>query len=103
MSPLHHAIAHRRADVVAELLTMGADPARQNDFGNAPHFAALDPTGTVKAVADRIDDETHWHIIRMLIDSGAPVNAGDLAGATLLDLAVATRPYPEEAIRFLTK
>ncbi|MER6434131.1 hypothetical protein ABT272_41610 [Streptomyces sp900105245] len=103
MSPLHHAIAHRCADVVAELLATGADPARQSDFSNAPHFAVLDPTGIVKAAADRIDDDIHWQILRMLIEAGAPVNAGDLTGATLLDLAVATRPYPKEAVRFLTK
>ncbi|MFE9500630.1 ankyrin repeat domain-containing protein [Streptomyces collinus] len=98
-SPLHHAVAHRRADVVASLLAAGPDPSQQADFGNAPQFAALDRT--VKAAADCIDDDNHCHIIRMLIEAGAPVNAQDLTGATLLDLAAATRPYPQEVIPFL--
>ncbi|GAA2830676.1 ankyrin repeat domain-containing protein [Kribbella solani] len=101
MAPLHHAVAHRRVDVVTALLAAGADPSQQADFGNAPQFATLDPDGTVRAAADCIGDETHWQIIRVLLAAGAPVNAGDLTGATLLDLAAAVRPYPEEAIRFL--
>ncbi|MEV0201136.1 hypothetical protein [Nonomuraea sp. NPDC050691] len=114
MSPLHHAVAHRRPDVVAALLAAGADPARQAAFGNAPHFATLGAARTAGAGARRVEDgivaagarrvegAAHWAILRALVEAGAPVNAGDLTGATLLDLAIATRPYPEEAIGFLT-
>ncbi|WP_433179863.1 ankyrin repeat domain-containing protein [Actinoallomurus sp. CA-150999] len=102
MSPLHHAVARRRPDAVAALLAAGADPALQAGFGNAPHFAALVGGETVKAATGRIEDADHRRILRTLVEAGAPVNAGDLTGATLLDLAIATRPYPEETIRFLT-
>ncbi|WP_345438811.1 hypothetical protein [Actinoallomurus vinaceus] len=102
MSPLHHAVAHRRPYAVAALLAAGADPALQAGFGNAPHFAALVGGETVKAATARIEDADHWRILHMLVEAGAPVNAGDLTGTTLLDLAIATRPYPEEAIRYLT-
>jgi hypothetical protein len=101
MSPLHHAVAHRRPDAVAALLAAGADPALQAEYGNAPHFAALGPGKTVSASVERVEHADHWRILRTLIEAGAPVNAGDRTGATLLDHAIATHPYPQEAIRFL--
>jgi ankyrin repeat protein len=101
MSPLHMAVAHRQPAVVEALLAAGADPRLQSEFGNAPHFAALDRRRRVGPSADRIDDDQHWRMVRVLVDAGAEVNAANLTGATVLDLAIATVPYPEEAIQYL--
>ncbi|KAB2352223.1 ankyrin repeat domain-containing protein [Actinomadura rudentiformis] len=103
MSPLHHAVARRRLDVVAALLAAGADPALQAEGGNAPHFAALGRDQTVEPAAERIEHDDHWRILRTLVEAGAPVNAPNRRDARLLDLAIRTRPYPQEAIRFLTE
>ncbi|WP_433472590.1 ankyrin repeat domain-containing protein [Spirillospora sp. CA-142024] len=103
MSPLHHAVARRRPDVVAALLAAGADPALQAAGGNAPHFAALGSGRTVEPIADHIEHDDHWRILRMLVEAGAPVNAPNRRATRLLDLAIRTRPYPQEAIRILTE
>ena len=102
MAPLHHAVARRDLAAVRSLLDDGADPCQQADFGNSPHFAAVDgTTELVGPCADRIEDAEHWQILRMLVEAGAQVNATNLEGATLLDLAMATTPCPEEAVGFL--
>ncbi|MFI1850629.1 ankyrin repeat domain-containing protein [Streptomyces sp. NPDC020480] len=95
MSALHIAVAHRRLSAVTALLAAGADPGLQAAYNNAPHFAALDHH------SERIEDADHLAILRTLIEAEAPINAQNRDGSTLLDLAIATQPYPEETIRFL--
>jgi uncharacterized protein len=101
MSALHIAVAHRRPSAVTALLAAGADPALQAAYNNAPHFASLDDIERVAAGTERIEDADHLAILRALIEAGAPLNAQNRDGSTLLDLAIATRPYPEETVRFL--
>ncbi|MEU9115097.1 ankyrin repeat domain-containing protein [Streptomyces sp. NPDC048483] len=101
MTPLHIATAHRHVTAVTALLEAGADPALQAAYGNAPHFAGLDRNGRVGSHAEEIEDDGHWRIVRTLIDAGAPLDAADRTGATVLDAALATLPYPEGAIRHL--
>ncbi|MES4901112.1 MULTISPECIES: ankyrin repeat domain-containing protein [unclassified Streptomyces] len=101
MSALHIAVAHRQVSAVAALLAAGADPALQATYNNAPQFASLDDMERVSAGAERIEDAGHLDILRALIEAGAPINAQNRDGSTLLDMAIATRPYPEETIRFL--
>jgi ankyrin repeat protein len=100
MSPLHVAVAHLDRPAVLALLAAGADVGLQAEFGNAPQFAALE-SGEVGPYAARIDDGVHMEIIKALIDAGADVNFANRSGATLLDLAVATVPYPTEIVDFL--
>ncbi|MEY7972206.1 ankyrin repeat domain-containing protein [Saccharomonospora xinjiangensis] len=100
MTALHVAVAYRHVDAVSALLTAGADPRLQAEYGNAVHFAALE-ADLVRPSADGIEDGAHRDILRALVAAGAPVDATNLVGATLLDLAVRTLPYPEEKIRFL--
>lgn len=101
MSALHIAVAHRRLSAVTALLAAGADPGLQAAYNNAPQFAALDDIERVAAGTERIEDADHLAILRALLKAGAPVNAQNRDGSTLLDLAIATQPYPEETIRFL--
>ncbi|MGP3989827.1 ankyrin repeat domain-containing protein [Streptomyces sp. 3N207] len=101
MTALHAAVAHRRPGAVTALLAAGADPARQAEFGNAPHFAGLDHRQRVRSCADRLDGAEHAAVIRSLLDAGAPVNARDRGGATLIDLALNTLPYPAELVSLL--
>jgi hypothetical protein len=101
MTALHVATAYRRPAIVALLLAAGADPDAQCGYGNAPHFAAVDPQGDVGPCATRIDDVDHERIVRMLVDAGAGLDATDPYGITLLDLVLATRPYPTELVRLL--
>ncbi|ADD39826.1 ankyrin repeat domain-containing protein [Stackebrandtia nassauensis] len=101
MTPLHHAVAHRRLEAVAMLLKAGADPNAQADFRNAPCFASLDGQGRVHPGAARIDDDEHWWIIGELLEGGADVNALDPRGSTLVDLAIATVPYPDQVVAYL--
>ncbi|MGP3973996.1 ankyrin repeat domain-containing protein [Streptomyces sp. 8N114] len=101
MTALHAAVAHRRPGAVTALLAAGADPARQAEFGNAPHFAGLDHRQRVRSCADRLDGAEHMAVIRSLLDSGAPVDAHDRDGATLIDLALNTLPYPAELVSLL--
>ena len=101
MSALHLAVAYRRPAAVSARLAAGVDPNLQAEYGNAAHFAAVDRDGLVGPVADRIEDPEHWRILRALIEAGAALDAGNRCGATLLDVAIATRPYPEEWIDFL--
>ena len=100
MSPLHVAVAHLDRPAVLALLAAGADVGLQAEFGNAPQFAALE-SGEVGSYAARIDDGVHREIVKTLIDAGADVNFANRSGATLLDLAVATVPYPTEIVDFL--
>jgi ankyrin repeat protein len=101
MAPLDLATAYRQPAAVTVLLAAGADPDLQTAYGNAPHFAALDHKQKARPCAEQIEDADHWQILRALVDAGARVNAANLTGPTVLDLAIATRPYPEEAVRFL--
>ncbi|MDX3227576.1 ankyrin repeat domain-containing protein [Streptomyces sp. ME19-01-6] len=101
MSALHIAVAHRRLSAVTALLAAGADPALQFAYNNAPQFASLDDSERVSAGAERLEDDEHLAILHALIEAGAPVNAQNRDGSTLLDMAIATQPYPEETIRFL--
>ncbi|MGY0060996.1 ankyrin repeat domain-containing protein [Streptomyces sp. LZ34] len=101
MSALHIAVAHRRPSAVTALLAAGADPGLQAAYNNAPQFAALDDIERVAAGTERIEDADHLDILRTLIEAGAPINAQNRDGSTLLDLAIATQPYSEETIRFL--
>ncbi|NUP40676.1 MAG: ankyrin repeat domain-containing protein [Streptomyces sp.] len=101
MSALHIAVAHRQASAVTALLAAGADPALQAAYNNAPQFASLDDSERVTAGAERLEDAGHLAILRTLIDAEAPINAQNRDGSTLLDLAIATHPYPEETIRHL--
>ncbi|MFK4268224.1 ankyrin repeat domain-containing protein [Streptomyces milbemycinicus] len=101
MSALHIAVAHRRLSAVTALLAAGADPGLQAAYGNAPQFASLDDIERVTAGTERIEDADHLAILRTLIEAEAPINARNRDGSTLLDLAIATQPYPEETIRFL--
>jgi ankyrin repeat protein len=101
MAPLHVAVAHRQLAVVAALLAAGADANLQSEYGNAPHFAALDRVQRVMPCARQIEDKNHWQILRTLLDAGADVNATSRRGATVMDLAIATVPYPREPLRFL--
>jgi hypothetical protein len=103
MSALHVAVAHRRFAAVRVLLAAGADPNVQAAYCNAPCFAGLGPDGLVGPVADRIESPEHWRILQALVEAGARLDLdfGNPSGATLLDLAIATRPYPQEWINFL--
>lgn len=101
MTPLHHAVAHRRLEAVAMLLKAGADPNAQNDFNNAACFASLDGQGRVHPGASRIENDEHWWIIGELLEGGADVNARDPRGSTLVDLAIATVPYPDQVVTYL--
>ncbi|MEV0086944.1 ankyrin repeat domain-containing protein [Saccharopolyspora sp. NPDC050642] len=101
MAPLHVAVAHRKPAAVAALLAAGARTDLQAEYGNAPHFAALDGNQRVKPCAAQIDDDDHRQILRALVEAGAPVNATSLTGATMLDLAIRSLPYPEGDVRFL--
>ncbi|MDA2809459.1 ankyrin repeat domain-containing protein [Nocardiopsis sp. RSe5-2] len=97
MSPLHHAVARGDLAEVTALLEEGADPNLQAEYGNSPLFAAVDVNGQVSSVLETIDGD-RWALIRTLLDHGAQINARNRVGRTLVDLAVATLPYPAEII-----
>ncbi|WP_407285084.1 ankyrin repeat domain-containing protein [Streptomyces sp. BP-8] len=101
MGALHLAVAHRKLGAVRALLDAGADPGLQAAYGNAPHFAALDGKRRVMPCAAVIEDAGHERILRALVEAGTPVRVRDRLDATLLDMALATLPYPEETLRFL--
>jgi len=97
MSPLHHAVARGDLDEVTTLLEDGADPNLQAEYGNSPHFAAIDRNGHTSSVLEKLDAD-RWAIAKTLLDHGGEVNSRDRLGRTLIDLAVQTLPYPAETV-----
>jgi ankyrin repeat protein len=93
---LHLAAAGNRVEVVALLLTAGADAnARPNHRASGPlHYAADGCVGR-----DTFDGARQVETMRLLLKAGAEINAADKNGATPLHRAVRTRSA--EAVEFL--
>lgn len=101
MTALHHAAAHRQLEAVDALVRAGADPLAGAANGASVCFAGLDEQGRVRVNADHIEGNAHGGIIVALVAAGADVNARDAHGRTLVDLAIATTPYPEQVLEYL--
>ncbi|MEV5986329.1 ankyrin repeat domain-containing protein [Streptomyces sp. NPDC052051] len=102
-TPLHHAVAACDVEAVHALLAAGADPRAQLAFGNAPQFAAADRSGRPRPDSRRVQGEEHWAVLWSLLDAGADINAVNISGKTLLDLAISSQPYPEREVRRLVE
>lgn len=84
LTKLYRASADGQADVVQQLLVQGADVNRKSFYAGAKNSeGAKNGTTALHAVANR----GHFHIVKILVEKGANVNARDINGCTPLWLS----------------
>lgn len=111
---LELAAGRKRDDVVARLLSAGADPEKQNSYGETPLYNVRKPS-TFDLLVDAGADPTFRHrektvlfkyvevaektpeagaeLIRRAVEAGVDVNACTHEGETVLHVAAGIRPY----------
>lgn len=85
--PVHYAIEHGNAAVVALTLNLGGDiNARSVPDGFAPLHFVVDRIADGEHQTGQRDDDA-WEILHFLLEAGADVHSKDLEGITAIDVA----------------
>lgn len=87
-TPVHDAIEHGNAAVVALTLNLGGDiSARSVPDGFAPLHFVVDRIADGEHQTGQRDDDA-WEILRVLLKAGADIHTLDLEGTTAIDMAM---------------